>query len=145
MGYVDMTCSITCIHYGKQGLCVEDYIHSIKCAHCGIIRHTKDSCYKLHGHPPLKKGKDKTSQQWSTHDFALDEDSNDELMLTKGDQEQIMLILNKRRQSTSHVACSTTHVAGIFPTHCNFTCWIVALRASDYITNNFNCLISPYS
>jgi hypothetical protein len=46
--------------FGNPGMCKD----RPTCTHCGILGHTMEKCYKLHGYPPgFKFTKNKTSQQ----------------------------------------------------------------------------------
>ena len=58
------------------------------CSHCGVVRHTMDKCYKIHGYPPGYKPKSRNAQVNQVLGTDLGPDSSAQSQAHFGSQPQ---------------------------------------------------------
>ncbi|KMY84941.1 hypothetical protein BUMB_04206 [Candidatus Paraburkholderia calva] len=92
------------------------------CTHCGNPKHTKDTCFKLHGYPEWwKEMKTKKKRESSQAALTTGETHNSGINNS---------LVPKRESSTASANCSSAHNDS-----CNLN-WIVDSGATDHMTYN---------
>ncbi|KAF5475696.1 hypothetical protein F2P56_007472 [Juglans regia] len=79
-----------------------------QCTHCHMTGHSMEKCYKLNGYPPGHKLHSKTKHVAATvthsraqPDSDNDEDSNDSMVLTKSQYQQLISLLHSKDTSSA--------------------------------------------
>nr|KYP74100.1 Retrovirus-related Pol polyprotein from transposon TNT 1-94 [Cajanus cajan] len=107
-----------------------------RCAHCNILGHTKDTCYKLVGYPPnyFKNHTTNTvNQVTGSSDNVLTSQSSN---LTPDQRQQLINFLTNQMQADTTLDAITTNVTGICMNVAldnNYHTWIIDSGATSHI------------
>uniref|UniRef100_A0A2N9EQR6 Integrase catalytic domain-containing protein n=1 Tax=Fagus sylvatica TaxID=28930 RepID=A0A2N9EQR6_FAGSY len=133
------------------------------CSHCGLIGHTMERCYKLHGYRPGYKtrGKGPMANQVSlsnlgTHAAAVtDEMSPVQLSQIQAQCQQLLAALSTKslnpkapEPSTSNAtyqAMANTTSSSSLPIHSIKNQWIIDTGATDHMVHSISCLTTVTS
>ena len=122
-----------------------------QCAHCNLLGHTKDKCYKLVGYPPnyFKNKPQQTVNQVTDHDESPSQGATN--TLSAAQCQQLISLLTKQLNTENNVDTLVTNVSGIcmntsfdFNESCHY--WILDLGVTSHICcskeqfNSFKCL-----
>ena len=122
-----------------------------QCAHCNLLGHTKDKCYKLVGYPPnyFKNKPQQTVNQVTDHDESPSQGATN--TLSTAQCQHLISLLTKQLNTENNVDTLATNVSGIcmntsfdFNESCHY--WILDSGATLHICcskeqfNSFKCL-----
>nr|KYP37322.1 Retrovirus-related Pol polyprotein from transposon TNT 1-94 [Cajanus cajan] len=110
-----------------------------KCAHCGIMGHTKDKCYKLVGYPPNYFSKNKqvhVANQVLDNPESSDQNKSD--ILTPAQCQQLINFLTNQIQLNNPAEAVPTNVSGICMNtsllmHHSHYRWVIDSGATSHI------------
>ncbi|XLR35261.1 hypothetical protein S83_063161, partial [Arachis hypogaea] len=121
------------------------------CAHCGLLGHTEDKCYRLHGYPPgysQNKPVNAKSQVHHIAKVAHDQESQDpsptsSFSLTAAQYNQLMTLLQTQQalQDIEPEICAGEVFSSCYSNQmAEVSSWIVDSGATTHITNSFKFL-----
>lgn len=112
------------------------------CSHCGVLGHTVDRCFKIHGYPPGFKAKSKNSS--TSHDMmsqaseaskSCSSSSDMTSSLTAKQCQQLVSLLSNMDSPNTQIQDSTNPQETTVPTF-STSCWILDSGATHHICNS---------
>ena len=109
-----------------------------RCAHCNLLGHTKDKCYKLVGYPPnsIKNKSQQTVNQVTDHDESSSHGATN--TLSTAQCQQLISFLTKQLNTENNVDTLAINISGIcmntsfdFNESCHY--WILDSGATSHI------------
>ena len=120
------------------------------CSHCGILGHTRDRCYKIHGYPPNYKKQN--NNQISVNMVESKPAETSSLQLTNAQYHQLMALLSSQVshavQPVSNSTSTNDNIGGIVLSAGSLhsfsagSCWILDSGASSHITSSLSVFTS---
>lgn len=111
-----------------------------KCTHCGIIGHTQDVCYKLHGYPPGHKFYKKGNTHASPSTVAPPKPSGTTNPLTSESLKQLLSLLQEVNQPNANLSGKSLV---LYSSLCSPQEWVIYTGATDHISHNQDLFSQP--